>query len=192
VESTRNAAGLILVALLGGCSLSLSGPASPRTRGEVPRCDTGKGPVALDGIGAAAFGIGGLAAFGSGGNEAGAVMLGAGALLALSAIRGEWKVSACRTAFDEYAQEQTPDRTQELATMSDAAPAVAPPVNSPKTVPSAQPVPAAPAAIPKLDVTPVPSTPAPKPAVVDKPPPKQPPKPQAGEPDWSQFWQEQP
>jgi hypothetical protein len=192
VESTRNSVGLILVALLGGCSLALSGPASPRSRGEVPSCDTGKGPVVLDGLGAAAFGIGGLAALGSDGKEAGAVLLGAGALLAISAVRGQSTVSDCREAFSAYAQEKwsVQRRTQNLATMPVAAPAVAPPVISAKTVPAGQPAPAEPATK-QLDVTP-PPTAASKPAAVEQRTPKQPPNRQPGAPDWSQFWQEQP
>jgi hypothetical protein len=94
----------VLLVLLAGCSLSISGPAHNRKSGELPRCDTGKGLVALDALMAVGFGIGGLAALGED-QGTGAIALVGAALFTAAALHGSSNADKCRNAFEAYAKE---------------------------------------------------------------------------------------
>jgi hypothetical protein len=102
---------LLVAALLScwGCAFSLDGPDPKRPRNRVPRCDTSKGLVALDGVMATAFGVTALAVS----SEEPAVALfplALGALYVGGAISGNRSVDACRRAIAEYEQSYTGER----------------------------------------------------------------------------------
>jgi hypothetical protein len=67
---------------LGGCALTLSGPAADRPRDRVPRCDTSKGLVATDAILGSVLGVAALAMLGEGAGE-GALLSGALGILSV-------------------------------------------------------------------------------------------------------------
>jgi len=93
---------MIAALALGGCALTISGPASDRPRHQRPICDTSKGFVATDAILGSLMGTVALAALGA---EAGEVALLPGAIGAgfiLSAISGNGRANACRVAYTEY------------------------------------------------------------------------------------------
>jgi hypothetical protein len=92
---------LSLVAL-SACSLTLSGPAADRRRGEVPRCDTSKGTVVLDGLAASALAVGGIAAASDSSSSAAVLPLAGAAVFALAALRGNGVVNDCRAAMGDY------------------------------------------------------------------------------------------
>jgi hypothetical protein len=78
---------------LGGCALTLSGPAADRPRDRVPRCDTSKGLVATDAILGSVLGVAALAMLGEGAGE-GALLSGAlGTGFILSAVSANGRVN---------------------------------------------------------------------------------------------------
>ncbi len=95
---------LLVAALLGcwGCAFSLDGPDPKRPRNRVPRCDTSKGLVALDGVMGTAFGVTALAFASNDEPAAALVPLGIGALYIAGAVSGNRSVDACRKAIAEY------------------------------------------------------------------------------------------
>lgn len=86
-----------------GCAFSLDGPDPSRPRNRVPRCDSTKGLVALDGVMATAMGVAALAVV-SAGSEPGLALLplGIGALYLGGAVSGNRKANECQAALDEY------------------------------------------------------------------------------------------
>ena len=98
MQTSRTLAAATLIAMLGGCALSLSGPDPKRARNRRPVCDEGKGLVAVDATGAALLGIAGLAILGEG-EVAGLVPIALGGLLVLSAVSGSKTVNECRAAI---------------------------------------------------------------------------------------------
>jgi hypothetical protein len=84
-----------------GCSLSLSGPDPQASVRDTPRCDTGKGAVALDGVMGAVFAVPALASFGDDQAELGVVLGLASVAYIASAVRGSGGVDACRAAAHE-------------------------------------------------------------------------------------------
>ena len=96
---------MLLIIALPACSLALSGPPANRVRGDAPRCDTGKGMVALDAIAGTAAMIGGAAALSGNNGAAATVPLAIGTAFLLSALHGNAVVDSCRGAMDQYAEE---------------------------------------------------------------------------------------
>lgn len=87
---------------LGGCALTLTAPDRQRRLSETPKCDTGKGLVALDGLLGATLGVASLAALGEGEPEAAAITGLIGVAFIASAVRGNRVTNECRAAFDGY------------------------------------------------------------------------------------------
>lgn len=103
---------LLAAVVLGcwGCAFSLDGPDPQRPRNRVPRCDTSKGLVALDGVMATAFGVTTLAVAAEGEPAAALIPLGIGALYLGGAVAGNRSVDACRKALEEYDQSYDAER----------------------------------------------------------------------------------
>jgi len=180
---------LLAAALLGGCSLALSGPAANRPRAEAPRCDTGKGLIALDGLIAAGVGVGGLAAIGNDEAAVGGALLLLGAVFAGAAYRADGNVSECRAQFASYVKESTiPDEPDRLSRREHVLP-------RPRIAPRVEPA-SAPAIAPTTEPEPPPTaltTPsAPLPPPIKAAPPRPPPAKPEPQDDWSQFWREVP
>jgi hypothetical protein len=170
----------------------LSGPDPERPRDELPKCNTGKGAVFLDGLMATLLGVGGLAAMNDD-SGTGAALVATSALFAASAYRGNRVANECRQAFDEYAQ-----RVRPMPQVADR-PVIPRPVVKKSIAPP--PAPAMPEVhadvrVPEPEPTPeeqVAETPPKVPPPYQVPRPKAPPKPQpADEDDWSAFWKEAP
>jgi hypothetical protein len=160
---------LLFAFALGGCSIALSGPQPNRPRGELPKCDTGRGAVAVDGITAGLLGVGGLSQLGAenGNRTAGGLLVAAAALYGLAALHGDSATSQCRKAMDQFANEQrVPDP-------DDARPRIV----TPTPIPTAQPA-----------VMTQPAAPEPEPVVAQ---PTAAPKPTNNDP-WAEFWREAP
>jgi hypothetical protein len=183
VASDRSLA-IFLSLLVGGCSLSIQGPAPDRPRHLVPACDTGKGSVALDGIMATGLGIGAFAALDEDAEGTGLALLATAGLFVASAIRGNGAANECRVAYGEYNAAYMRARRQESVGELPRPPAPRPIVKRPpaEVEPEVPPVVASPEPAPAY-ATPRPSTP-PKPAP--------PPKPDPDDDDWSAFWKEAP
>lgn len=189
----RPALALILAVAASGCSLSISGPPPNRPKGEFPKCDTGKGLVALDSLMAIGFGIGGLAAL-SEDQGTGAIALVGAALFTAAALHGSSQADKCRAALDQYAKETSTPRDDDAVARRSRRKRQQQDDEQPD--PPARPVPEPPLANRLPSQTTHPDPPLPKPedvVVVDPPPkpatPKKPPKP-ARTDDWSQFWRE--
>ncbi len=181
----------LLVLMISGCSFALSQPDPLRAAHVAPRCDTGKGLVALDWVLAGVAATVALAALGEGETELGAVSALTSAAFIASAARGNGVVNECREDFAVYSQYTAPAPEPEVARRPRAPvkpreprsfedpyavpgdlPArriVAPPATAPgvpQSVPAAAP-----------PVTPAKPAPPPAPAAAD---------------EWSEFWTEVP
>lgn len=192
-----------LLAVAPGCALAIQGPDPEQPRREVPRCDTGKGAVVMDGLMTTVLGLGSLAAFADGAEGAGLAIGAAGALFLASAIRGNNAADDCREAFEAYAA--LPPRQHDPMFARDAEPARRPVAvrrkRKPKrTEPASVTVPREPArpGPPPESIAPAYATPRPpeRPSIAEpaQPAPRRstpaPPDPDAE--DWSAFWEEAP
>lgn len=192
-----------------GCSFAISAPDPKRPRSELPKCDTGRAPMAPDILLGLVTGSLALVAFTS---EEPAIGLVPGSLSALSflaAARGNRAARACEKAQDEYrAYVRTLSggrrRAPRAAAALPAATAAATTPATPAPVPFTSPAPTAPAPVPAAKpATPAakPATPAPTakpatsmPAPTAKPTAAAPGKPapsEAGQGPWDEFWKEQ-
>jgi hypothetical protein len=185
----------------------------------MPKCDTGKGMVVLDGVMAATAGIVAVSLAGDTEPAVALLPMSIGAIYAAGALRGNSNVNKCRAAMAEYesyaaAQGTMPPppgpiplddepipRPSPVTAQADttrqplAAPVAAPPQAAPPLATPASPLPppAAPAARTTPSATPVatvPARPGPaRPAPAKQAPAKQP-APQTGDDEWSDFWRE--
>lgn len=172
---------------LGGCALALSGPDPKRRRTEVPRCDTGKGAVAIDGVWVGMLGLATLLALDDEEAEIGLVSGAFAAAFLASAIRGSNVVNECRGAWTDYQAAIASDvmrvgsrRTRDRfdTRRRRPVPAIAPDETD-------EPVDTTP---PPTATPPVkPAPPAPTPA-----PPRPPADPVDSDDEWSSFWREVP
>lgn len=182
---------LVVLLLTQGCAFGIDGPDPNRPRSQLPKCDTGKGAVTLDGTVAALSGVIGLSLVSD--NETSIAMLpfAIGALYATGAIVGNRAANRCREAnadFEAYlaTRDATPPRGPVRA------PAVAP-TPTPAAV-AERPAPPAVAPVVATEA----STPAPvSPAAASSPAPAAAPRAPAAASDdsddeWSAFWREVP
>jgi hypothetical protein len=198
----------VAIAALGGCALTISGPAKGRPRNERPVCDTGKGFVATDTILGAVMGVTALGVLGGNDPEVALLPGVLGAAFILSAISGNGRANDCREAIAEYEggadRRPLPDEDDTAATRAAAlrgAPrddgppragvgagrrpaAVAPPRAGAAPLPAAAPSPAAPPDAEPPDATPPDAAPpaAAPPAAAPAPSPRKPPPPSAPTP----------
>jgi hypothetical protein len=132
-----------VLALVAGCSFSLSGPDPRRPAHSIPRCDTTKNLVVIDGLLATSAFIT-TAAIG-GDNAAGAVVAALiGAAFVAGAVHGNSAVDECRKANEEYVAgleaPQLPPEYQEPAQQREVAVAPPAPVPTPVVAPPPPPV----------------------------------------------------
>lgn len=92
----------VLVVMTGACSLALSGPDPLRASNVAPRCDTGKGLVALDWVAGAVLATIALGALEADAPEAAAVSALTAAAFVASATRGNGVVNSCREEVAAY------------------------------------------------------------------------------------------
>ncbi len=202
-----------LASSAAGCSLSLSGPDPQASVRDTPRCDTGKGTVALDGVMGTLFAVPALAAFGGDATEVGVgVVLGLASVAYIAAaVRGSGVVDECRAAVaahdlavNQPARDRSPSededdvrrrRGEALARRRERArpsavepPAVVEPSPVVEPPPAIEPPPVDPTAAPAPSAPAQASAPAPAPAPVKAPAPA-PAEAGSAEP-WREFWKE--
>lgn len=92
---------LAVLVLSSGCAFGITAPDPGRPRSRAPVCDTGKGPVVLDGAMAA---TGGIIALSLLEESAGVAVIPAaiGALYLAGALKGNSSANKCREAMSEY------------------------------------------------------------------------------------------
>ena len=93
---------LLAIVLMSGCAFSISGPPPDRPRNQIPKCDSGKGLVAIDGVMATASGLVALAVVSNDGGAAALLPLVIGAVYLGGAIHGSRAADECRVAMDEF------------------------------------------------------------------------------------------
>ena len=163
------------IILVTGCAFSVQGPSPDRPRNEIPKCDTGKGLVALAGVIALSLVANDL-------DAAALVPLGVGALYVAGAIHGSRAADACRAEIDNFESSLAARDTMRLTDDNEQ------PRPRPAVIDS-QPRPPIPVVQP-------PPPPQPQPQRVPAPPPQPPPQKPAVKPapksgdDWSDFWRE--
>jgi hypothetical protein len=141
-----------LIALCStGCSLAMTRPDPDRPHDKTPVCDTGKGPVVIDGLMGGIMGIttlGMLGSSSSGAQSAAIIPAIIGAIYLGSAVHGNGVANECKKAMDDFAAappvEKEPPRIahrkpKPVPTVA-AAPAPVPvPVPAPAEPPAEQP-----------------------------------------------------
>ncbi len=179
----------VLITMVSGCSLALSGPNPERPANAPPRCDTGKGLVGLDGVIGGGFAIASLSALGAEEPGAAAITALVAAAFIASAARGNGLVNDCREAFAQYEPPPRPELAEREQLPED-------PYAAPKPV-RPRPVEWAPNAAPRPTQ---PQAPTAGPSITQPPqvaqPPARPAKPApaaaAADEDWADFWTEVP
>ena len=208
---------LSVMLLFSGCAFGLSGPGADHPRSKMPKCDTGKGLVVLDGAMAATAGAVAISLAGENESSIALLPLGIGALYVAGAVSGNTKVNKCRQAMADYeeylaAREALPagavppahdedDDDDEDGVRVPRRTVLPPPEPASQTLTPAAPTtlatrqpaqaPVAPqpqAAPPPAPAQPVVATPAPATKAPARPA-KPAPK-QAADDDWSDFWRE--
>ncbi len=198
-----------------GCAFTLDGPDPNRPRNRVPRCDTSKGLVALDGVMATALAVTALSLTSESEPGIALVPLGIGALYLAGAVSGNRSVNACIAAMDDYSKTYEGERMAIEDGEHGAPPLDDGPVkrgNANRSTgqgypPQGYPQPGDPQSqtpyqqprpVPPVQ-QPVPPVPAPQPPVQQLPqqarPTKQPkaaPPVHADDGDWTDFWREVP
>ena len=187
---------LFVLSLLSACSLGISGPSPDRPRREVPKCDTGKGLVAADGVFAAASGLAGIAAASEGSGEVGGVLALVGTAFVLSAVHGNTKANACREEFVKFTLETPPgldvdddDERERIARQAGGR------LPRPAAFQPSAPLPQKPPVQPERRPSTEQVAPEPPPVAAPAPPAaKEPPAKQPAQQtdDWHDFWQEVP
>jgi hypothetical protein len=187
---------LLVMLLFSGCAFSISGPEPDRPRHKMPRCDTGKGLVALDGAMAA---IAGVAAVSVASEEPALALLplALGSIYVGGAVRGNNNANKCRAAMGEYES-----YIAARETLASSPPSY---VNAPIAPPGAEPVAShvdmqQPLAPPAMQAPPPAPVPPPSTAPIAAPPPARPAAKPAGKPapaprlvsaeQWGEFWRE--
>jgi len=181
----------VLITMVSGCSLALSGPNPERPANTVPRCDTGKGLVGLDGVIGGGFALASLSALGADAPEAAAVTALVAAAFIASAARGNGVVNDCREAIAKYEASPGPELADRREIPED-------PYEEPRPA-RPRPVEWAPNAAPRPTQPPAPTA---GPSITQPPqvaqPPARPAKPApapaaaAADEDWADFWTEVP
>lgn len=129
-----------LIASLSGCSFIAARPPQPTDVG-TPRCNPGKGAVAVDGVMATLSGVGAIAVAGD--SAGGALSLGLlGAAYLGSAFYGSSSANRCRKALDEADDARRVVVTAEPEEEDEPAVKVAPVVKEPAKVAPPAPEPA--------------------------------------------------
>lgn len=174
--------------LLSGCAFSISGPPPDRPRNQIPKCDTGKGLVALDGVMATTSGIVAMAFVANDLGAAALLPLAIGAVYLGGAIHGNKAADECRVAMDEF--ESSIAARDTLRVIDNE--------NEGQPYPRRAAVDAQP--LPPIPVQPPPQQQpvAPPPQPQQQPPPQQPqpkapakqPAPKQDDDDWGDFWRE--
>jgi hypothetical protein len=175
------------IILVTGCAFSVQGPSPDRPRNQIPKCDTGKGLVALDGVMAATAGVVALSLVANDLDAAALLPLGVGALYVAGAIHGSRAADACRAEIDNFemslasrdpmrVNDTTDEQPRPRPAFVDAPPQPPIPVVQP---PPQQPLPSPPQQAPQAAPQPAPAKPVAKPV----------PKSTPGD-DWSDFWRE--
>ena len=192
---------LVVLTLMTGCGFGLSGPDPQRPREQLPKCDTGKGAVVVDGLMATVATIVALSLVAADEPAGALIPAGIGAAYIGGAVHGSRAVDECRAAMDDYAsmiaaREQL-DRQGPPGGIGDELeptppPRKKPPVN-PVVVappPAEETVEEAPPVAPVAPTAPVKQPPAPtkQPPAAKQPPAKQPSPP--SEDEWQDFWRE--
>ena len=183
----------VVLLLITGCGFGISGPDPDQPRSKVPICDTGKGPVVLDGAMAAVSGIVAISLLESE-PVAALLPLSIGAIYLAGAMRGNSNANKCRKAMGDYesymAARETMPAGEQVGRLRPPEPKqpveYAPPITASTTPPPAPrlaPTPP-PAAAPAPVPAPAPAPSAAKPAAKTAPPPAD------GDRDWSAFWRE--
>jgi hypothetical protein len=204
---------LVVMLLFSGCAFGLSGPDPDRPRSQVPKCDTGKGLVVLDGAMAVTSGVIAMSVAGETEPAIALLPLSIGALYMAGAINGNSKVNKCRKAMGEYEnymvahealpeggasrdkdgeedEEDRPPKLPMLPAQEPASQTITP--AAPTTLATRQPALPLPAPQqqppPAAPVQPAPAAPAqagpPTPAKAKAPPKREP------DDDWTDFWRE--
>ena len=200
MDSWRRLISVLALTSVAGCSLALSGPDANRPKSRAPECDTGKGPVALDGVVGSVLATAALVAL-SDNQQSVAVVTGLVAAAYLgAAFHGNSNVEECRSALAAYntrSHEPAPEQP-EVATAGmrpPSRPVVAEPGPAPLPPEYVQPQ-SPPTATPPRVAPPVVVAP---PSIKTAPPSKAPktagprPAPSADGPvDWHDFWTEVP
>lgn len=193
---------LAVLLLVPGCAFALSGPDPDRPRNQVPRCDTTKNLVVLDGVMATALGVVALSLVTADESAVALLPAAVGALYVGGAIRGNNNVNACRAEIDNYTMamgqrpvlpDESRDAEMPLATAPMSPAMVNPPPGPPPVAqpPVAQP-PIAQPPVAQQPVTPVAQPPIAQPPIA-QPPPKMPrPRPAPRDDEWGEFWKEVP
>lgn len=180
----------VVMTLLAGCGFGLDGPDPQRPREQMPKCDTGKGAVVVDGLMATVATIVALSLVANDEPAGALIPAGIGAAYIGGAVHGSRAVDECRKSMDDWSQmiaareqlrEQGPPGGHEE---QDPRPRVKPPMN-PSVVPPPPPDEQPDEAPPPSEVAPV----APPPQVKQPPAKKAPPPPPSGD-EWSDFWRE--
>lgn len=184
---------VVVLLLVSGCAFGIEGPDPSRPRSQMPRCDTGKGLVVLDGVMAATAGALALSLVDT--SEPAVALLPAsiGALYLAGAVRGNGAANRCRAAMDDFESYQA---ARDTLPPPDEEPRPRPrPPEGPMT-PASQPAAAASVAAAPAPAPAVPATVAPPPAPAATPvaapatpAPARRPAP-APDDDWSAFWRE--
>lgn len=184
---------------LTGCSLALSGPDPGRAASEVPRCDTGKGLVGIDGVVGGGLALGSLVALGADEPETALISGVFAAAFIGAAMRGNRVANECRAAFAAYTPEPAEPFRAEVAPPAPRSPVVPGPPAPWQIGPEAEGTPAAASAQAPADepAPPTPAMPVPEssaaPARPARPAPDRPARPPAspaGADAWGEFWRE--
>jgi len=95
---------LVVMVLMTGCGFSLSGPDPQQPREQVPKCDTGKGAVVVDGLMATVASVVALALIANDEPAGALIPAGIGAIYIGGAVHGSRAVDACRQRMDEFSE----------------------------------------------------------------------------------------
>jgi len=182
----------VLITMVSGCSLALSGPDPERSARARPNCSTGKGLVGLDGVLGGGFAIASLSALSAEEPGAAAITALISAAFIASAARGNGVVNDCREALAEYEPAPNPELADGPSSPEDPYTATASTARRPvEWAPNAAPRPPQPASPPPAQPT---TQVAPPPARPTRPTqaPTPTPAPPAADEDWADFWTEVP
>lgn len=189
---------VVVMLLISGCAFGIDGPDPERPHSQIPRCDSGKGLVVLDGVMAATTGVVALSLVDTEEPAVALIPAALGALYIAGAVTGNRAANRCREAmtdFESYqaSRDMMPGLDEDTG-LARGRPPVGPgvPVHVPTAPASVATAPASPAPAP-APATPATAVPPPGPSgpAVTSPPsaPARAPAEPADD-DWSAFWRE--
>jgi hypothetical protein len=194
---------LVVMTLLAGCGFGLDGPDPQRPRAQMPKCDTGKGAVVVDGLMATVATVVALSLVANDEPAGALIPAGIGAAYIGGAVHGSRAVDECRKSMDEWSEmmaareqlrEQGPpgdhDEEDPRPRAKPIQPFVAPPPPAPAEMAD---VPPSEYEQPSEEAPPVASPPPVKQPPGKQPPVKQPPPkkpPPTNDDEWIDFWRE--